>query len=902
MSAKEQAKEKISALIEKYEIIAKAGKLKDFNEANTRKDFIIPLFEALGWDVRNSYEVAEEENVSNGIVDYAFKLNGTTKFYLEAKQISVDLEEERWARQTIDYAWYKSVAWAVLSDFEGIKIFNAEWREDNVDKNLFIDLKHADYLGRFEDLWLLSKESLENGLLEKKAEQYGKRAKRRPVNEVIFDDLIVWRKSLLDDLNKLNQTIPLSSEEKEEVVQKILDRLIFIRSCEDRKIENERLRAALRDWEEKDKKGELYDKVVALFEYYHFYDTTLFSPGHPCEKVNIFNGTIASIINGLYRNAREKIDYDFKTLPADVLGGIYEQYLGHILKRGKLVEGKPHRKEQGIYYTPKYIVDYIVGNTLGKLLEEIPREKAGLIKILDPACGSGSFLIKALDVMDKYYEKDPENKKFPYSRRVKALHNNIYGVDLDEKAVEIAQLNLMLRALAERRALPNISSNIKCGNSLISGTPEELKKYFGANWRDKKPFNWEEQFPDVFKQGGFDVIIGNPPYIQLSMDPKLEEGYKNYLLTAFHSSMGRLNTFGFFIKLGIMRLKEGGRLSFIVPNTILTQDYYEELRKMILDSCSIENILSFDNLPFKDAVVENVVLILRKTAADNERDNNNVINNCFNESGEIIIKTEIKQSFFRSNHKFAFILNAEKDVLSLRNKILNDSRPLGDFLEINQAIALKHERAKYLSGDKDGPDYKPILDGRYINRYTINWNHAYLKYDINAIHSCKREDIFLSKEKLFFRRVGDRLIAAFDDNQFYALNTLIVMNLKKGANNDLKYYLALFNSKLINYYYSTFLKSTKKVFSEIQTRQVAQLPIKPINPSIVGQKESHNKLVLLSKQMINLNKQLKATPENSNNWLQLKEEIAKTDKQIDAEVYKLYGLTEEEIKVVEGEK
>ncbi|MBU1867820.1 MAG: hypothetical protein KKD13_05035, partial [Candidatus Margulisbacteria bacterium] len=216
MSAKEQAKEKISALIEKYEIIAKAGKLKDFNEANTRKDFIIPLFEALGWDVRNSYEVAEEENVSNGIVDYAFKLNGTTKFYLEAKQISVDLEEERWARQTIDYAWYKSVAWAVLSDFEGIKIFNAEWREDNVDKNLFIDLKHADYLGRFEDLWLLSKESLENGLLEKKAEQYGKRAKRRPVNEVIFDDLIVWRKSLLDDLNKLNQTIPLSSEEKEE--------------------------------------------------------------------------------------------------------------------------------------------------------------------------------------------------------------------------------------------------------------------------------------------------------------------------------------------------------------------------------------------------------------------------------------------------------------------------------------------------------------------------------------------------------------------------------------------------------------------------------------------------------------------------------------------------------------
>ncbi|MFA6170087.1 MAG: N-6 DNA methylase [Candidatus Margulisiibacteriota bacterium] len=904
MSTKEQAKKKIAALIEKYELIAKAGKLKDFNEANTRKDFIMPLFEALGWDIRNSYEVAEEENVSNGIVDYAFKLNGITKFYLEAKQISVDLEEERWAEQTIDYAWYKSVTWAVLSDFEGVKIFNAEWREPYISKNLFIDLKYTEYLERFDDLWLLSKESLETGLLGKKAEQYGKKAKRRPVNEAIFDDLLTWRKALLEDLNKLNQTITLSGEEKEEVVQKILDRLIFIRSCEDRKIENERLRAALRDWEEKDKKGELYDKVVAIFEYYHFYDTSLFAPGHPCEKVNLFNGTINSIINGLYYNGQEKIHYDFKSIPADVLGGIYEQYLGHILKRGKLVEGKPHRKEQGIYYTPKYIVDYIVENTLGKLLAEMPPEKAGLIKILDPACGSGSFLIKALDVMDKYYEQTTEFKNMPYNRRVKALQNNIYGVDLDEKAVEIAQLNLMLRALAERRTLPNISSNIKCGNSLISGTPEELKKHFGVNWHDKKPFNWEEQFPDVFKQGGFDVIIGNPPYISLFG----AEEDKEYFKSNYKSFEYQVNSFSLFIERAATLLRKGGRLGFITPAVFLSQHYFYHLRKLIFDNFNLLEVLILKHRVFGAAEIGDTCVFIFEKRPNNSSLANNIVKYAIvnSESGFNYVEYgSVPQSDFLKNPRLEISLAGNAALL---DKIQKVSVPL-------KALATCILGIKPYQAGKGKPkqDKKTVEDRPFDN--CVKLDNSYRQYlmgkDINRYVIAPREDRFIKygdwlaeprptapfeRDKIILRQTSDVIRAVIDNDKYYNLNNIYnieIINHKYCY----EYLLGILNSSLLKFVYQSLVPENKRLFAEIKKINLDKLPIRALE-SAEGQKA----LASLVRRLLGLYKERLKTPENSNKCLQLKEEITKTDKQIDAEVYKLYGLTEEEIKTVEGEK
>ncbi|MCX5726968.1 MAG: N-6 DNA methylase [Candidatus Saganbacteria bacterium] len=804
--------------------------------------------------------------------------------------MSVDLYKPEFAQQIINYGYSKTVKWVVLSDFEGTKVFNSLVKTKRLSEKTILDLKYTEYLDKFDELWLLGKESIVNGKLNEYAKHKGHVVHRIPINELLLEKLLKWRDKL--ERRILGDNPRLSKEESQECVQKLLNRFIFIRTCEDRKIDKENLlKNAFKEWENVSGKSlsKMLNDIFRDFD--EGYNSNLFAE-HEIEKLKIDDDILAEVINGLYEDEKEDVSFDFSVIDADMLGSIYEQYLGTIQRSGG---SKAKRKSQGIYYTPKYIVDYIVENTLGRVLADLLKEKKykqiGKIKVLDPACGSGSFLLKTLKVFDDAYSKSPEHNQFPFMRKVKALSNNLYGVDLDEEAIELTKLNLLMNIVSARKKLPDLSHNIECGNSLIDD----------PDVAGDKAFNWETRFKDVMDKGGFDVVIGNPPYVQLSMEGNISQPIKDYLIRRYLSSMGRLNTFGFFIKLGIDLLNDGGYLSFIIPNTILTQDYYEELRKLILDSCAIESIVSFDELPFKEAVVENVILVLHKESAKSKRAANKVQIFGVNEQGQIVKKKSIAQGSFETAHKLSFNLNLVAGSMSLKNKIEAGTKPLGDFLEINQAIALKHDRAKYLSDKQLNKTYKPVLDGRNINRYSLVWHNEFLKYDIDAIHSCKREDIFLSKNKLFFRRVGDRLIATYDDGQFYALNTLVVMNLKGKQSYNLKYYLALFNSRLINYYYESFLKSTKKVFSEIQARQVAQLPIKTISFDNSNEKNVHNNIVKLVDKMLDLNKQYaKVKDKQTSETERLKRRIEETDREIDQMVYKLYGLTKEEIKIIEG--
>ena len=209
------------------------------------------------------------------------------------------------------------------------------------------------------------------------------------------------------------------------------------------------------------------------------------------------------------------------------------------------------RKEEGIYYTPSYIVGYIVKNALGPVLDKCKTiEDIKKIKVLDPACGSGSFLIKAFEVIFEKY------KEFGFKGqedilKIQILKENIYGVDLDQQAVEITRLNLLINALTKREKLP-LLDNIKNGNSLVSGTDEELEKYFGKDFKDRKPFNWQEQFPEVFKQGGFDVIIGNPPYVMVENLPADE---RSYLMEKYETAIKRFDIYITFIEKGMNLLR-----------------------------------------------------------------------------------------------------------------------------------------------------------------------------------------------------------------------------------------------------------------------------------------------------------------------------------------------------------
>jgi len=891
---KQEAKQQIAKLVEKYQRVMAEGKIKSYNEAQTRNEFIEPLFEYLGWDMRNlitDNEVTTEENVSGGRVDLAFRFNNIPAVFLEAKAMKVDLDEWKWAEQAINYSWNKSVTWAVLTDFESIKIFNAEIPPKSISQNLFIEIKCRDYIDRFDQLWLLSKESFEQKLLDKEAQKWGKLTQRKQVGEKLFEDLMSWRILLTKDFKKQNN---LTDEELDEGVQRILDRLIFIRTAEDRKIEPNVLLGISRGG-----KANSYKLLTKVFrDFDDGFNSKLFAP-HYCEEWKASDKTIAEVINGLYET-QDGYRYDFSVISADVLGGMYEQYLGYVQGRKSEEKQKSTRKSQGIYYTPKYIVEFIVKETLGEVLKKTKPKDLAKIKVLDPACGSGSFLTAAYDkILETLTKQNPQTSLFA---KFDILKENIFGVDLDVQAIEIAQLNLLLKVLSQKTKLPTLQHNISSGNSLVSGNAEKLEKYFGSDFRNQRAFNFEDEFKDVFEQGGFDVIIGNPPYVQLSMEEKLPNGLKEFLLATYESSMGRLNTFGFFIRRGIELLKDNGYLGYIIPNTILTQDYYWELRKYILDNCAIESIVSFDNLPFKDAVVENVVLILKKTKSERIRNNHKVTIYKMNEDFSFGREKSITQKSFIQSHKYGFNVHLSEGRLELKKKLEENTKPLFAFVEINQAIALKHERAKYLSTIKENINYKPVIDGRNIERYFVKWDNTYLRYDINAIHSCKREDIFLTKEKLFFRRVGDRLIGAYDDKQLYALNTLIVMNLKKDVATNIKFLLALFNSKLLNWYYQAFLKSTKKVFSEIQARQVAQIPIKNINFNNAEDKRKHDKIVSLANELIALSTEIQKLSPNTDKHDSLKREVEKLDSEIDEAIYKLYDLTDEEITTIEKTK
>ena len=905
---KEKARREIGKLVAKYRRLD--GKaIRRYGEANTRRNFIEPLFRALGWDISNREEVTEEESISRKRVDYAFRLRGIPKFFLEAKSLKTDLNRPEYARQAINYAYHKGTTWAVLTDFEGLKVFNAEWKEPIVSRSLFFELSYDQYLSRFDWLWLLSRQAFEQNLLDQKALELFKKTKKSPVGQQLFSDLVSWRRLLDKYLEAYNKRYP--SQLIDESVQRILDRLIFIRTCEDRETEPPILRPLLREWQNGAHKNLVQELKHIWRDFDQGYDSRLFML-HLADELECDPTPFAEVIEGLYATKDRSIEYDFNAIDADVLGGIYEQYLEHLIKRaGKEIEVIPERgkrKARGIYYTPKFVVRYIVENTLRPTLEDKPLSEAREIKILDPACGSGSFLVEALDYLERHWrqqkwlpqsslEGDVKQKDFfDYLARVQFLTQNLYGVDLDAQAVEIAQLNLLLKALNQRQRLPDLVNNIRQGNSLVSGTEEELRSYFGDNWQEKKPFNWQQEFKDIMADGGFDVVVGNPPYVQVSMDTKLEPNLKEYLITAFGSSMGRLNTFGFFIHRGISLLKQGGFLGFIIPNTFLTQEYYRELREFVLDTCQIVTIATLKEMPFEAAVVENVVIILRRESLAKARDQNKVLVTALGKDEE----HDIPQIVFKETFNCSFVLHLSDKLRRFRDKTDTQSTKLGTLVNVNQAIALKHDRSSCLSKEPLDNRYKKVLDGRDIARYAIYFPGNYLLYDIAKIHSCKREDIFLAKDKIFFRRVGDRIVAALDTEQCYALNTLVVVTPKtEGVN--LKFILGLMNSALLNSYYKLFLKSTKRVFSEIQARQVEQLPIHHIDFDSPAEKKMHDDLVALVSRMLELNKRLapiRNTPCNERD--ELLREINRTDNEIDNLVYDLYGLTEKEREIVEG--
>ncbi|KKS42805.1 MAG: hypothetical protein UV05_C0036G0009 [candidate division CPR1 bacterium GW2011_GWA2_42_17] len=921
MTKKEEAKQQIQKLVEKYQRVIETGKTKSYNEAQSRNEFIEPLFEFLGWDMRNlttDNEVTTEENVSGGRVDLAFRFGNIPVFFLEAKAMKVDLDEWKWAEQAINYSWNKSVTWAVLTDFESIKIFNAEIPPKSISQNLFIELKAQDFINRFDQLWLLSKESFEQKLLDKEAQKWGKLTQRKQVGVKLFEDLMSWRIMLAKDFKKQNN---LTDDELDEGAQRILDRLIFIRTAEDRKIEPNVLLGISRGG-----KAGAYKQLVKVFrDFDDGFNSKLFAP-HYCEEWKAEDKTISEIINGLYET-RDGYRYDFSIISADVLGGMYEQYLGYVQGRKTEEKQRSKRKSQGIYYTPKYIVEFIIKETLGEVLKKAKPKDVPKIKVLDPACGSGSFLIAAYDkILENLAKQSPQISFFTKSD---ILRNNVYGVDLDAQAVEIAQLNLLLKVLSQKTKLPTLQHNLRVGNSLIS---EEDQKY--------NPFNFEIEFKEVFSQGGFDVIVGNPPYIKEYTNRSAFDGLHDN-----HYYQGKMDIWTLFACRAIDLLKDGGYFSFIAPNNWLTNAGASIFRDKILSEGQITKFVDFGDFKvFKDAGIQTMIFVFKKgkpkrsyqtTYAKITDKNvgaeavqtllanlvapvegavsfevnidpkslagkNIVFANQTND--EVLNKIEQKRNFELTEKEVAQGIVAAPDKYFIVSDPSQFTETERQFIKPFHTSTAKYTFVKtdshifYLCdrnfGDKNVNDYPNIKN--HFEPFKTILKEAKKKYGTPDkpyfyLHREREEKFFQNGPKV----VGQTRTAfpsfLYTEESYYGSRA---MNFIKTDRINLKYLTGLLNSRLVYFW----LKNKGKQLGDLL--QIDKGPLLNI-PILKPDEAEQEKVAVLVDKTTKLYDDYRKTSTNTDKWHSLKTEIEKVEQQINEVIYKLYGLTAEEIRTIE---
>jgi type I restriction-modification system DNA methylase subunit len=934
MYTKEEALTKVSELVERFADQLPAYKKADYNETLTRKDFIDPFFEALGWDINNrsgaweAYrEVIHEDKVKIGATtkapDYSFRLVGGQRlFFVEAKKPSIIIKDDvAPAYQVRLYGWNAKLALSVVTDFEEFAIYDCSKKPLKTDKASKARLNYftyKDYIKEFDFFWnTFSKQQVIKGGLVK-FQQSDKKG-TATVDKAFLENLDEWRKVLAANIFKNNPGI--TEDELNYSVQQIIDRLIFLRIAEDRALEPYgQLKSCLQN---DNHYHELYrqfrvadDKYNSgLFHFKKEKDNNE-TPDNISGKLSIDNKVIKSIISSLYP---PQSDFLFNFLPVEILGSAYEQFLGkQIVIKGSraVIEDKPEvRKAGGVYYTPQYIVDYIVQQTTGKLCEGKTPKEISKLKIVDPACGSGSFLLGAyqylLNVHKEYYiqnavalkQKDavltPEGN-LTTAEKKRILLNNIYGVDIDRNAVEVTKLSLLLKCMEgettasistqmtffNERVLPSLEKNIKCGNSLVDLDYYDTEFDFGED-KKIKPFNWQQQFSEVFKQGGFDAVIGNPPYVNLVALP---EEPRDYLQKKYKTCRNKSDLYSFFLERTTNLIKaKYSKFGFIVPHTWLATESFELLRKKLLDEALIESLAEMGHKVFEGVVVSTVIII-------GSHDNNNikVLNRDFS------LRFEISRlKWISDNYHIDLNWNEERE--GINKKLFIKTVPLEKVLKFSRGIKTSDDK-RFLHLIRKNNDYKPVYRGRNIKAFSLNWEGEYIWYRPDLMkekvgclpHS---KEFFEVPEKLVTQRVNSsmQLLVAYDNEQNYFLDTTNVSRYDSWNKKYSMYFIAgVLNSKLINYWYCN-----KYRMPTIGLYELHSIPIKDLDFNNKKEIQIHEILSELVSQIIRFNRQKQTTtlPEKID---QLNQRISYIDEKINKLVYELYGLSEEEIGIVEG--
>lgn len=1014
----------MAELVDRYRRNEAAYRSGQYNETLVRRDFIDPMFACLGWDMNNSKgyaqayrEVIHEDAIdvdgSRRAPDYCFRVGGVRKFFLEAKKPAVNVRDDVGpAYQLRRYAWSAKLPLGILTDFEEFAVYDCRTRPLPADKpsaHRVMYLTYADYEKHWDEIAArFSREAILKGAFDKFAESTQGKRGTAAVDAAFLAEIEAWRDTLARNIALRNPGI--GQRALNDAVQRTIDRIIFLRLCEDRGIEDYgRLQKIAAQ------KG-VYDELKTLFQQADDrYNSGLFhfqaekgraDHDRVSLKLAIDDKVLKPILGGLYY---PDSPYEFSVLPADILGQVYEQFLGKVIRltsgHQAKVEEKPEvRKAGGVYYTPTYIVDYIVKNTVGKLLEgkkpaDIDGSKRGAapLRVLDPACGSGSFLIVAYQYLLDWHlaahtAKNPEKLckgKNPRLRqrgkndfvltvpeRKRILLDHIYGVDIDPQAVEVTKLSLLLkvlegetaetlgltRELIHERALPDLGNNIKCGNSLIGpdfyhGHQDDAfdtEEMFRIN-----AFDWKQEFPFIVKDGGFDAVIGNPPYVR-------QEGlkqYKDYLRRHYKAFISSADLYVYFMERAASLLKRGGRFSFVVSSSFLRTTFGEPLRVHLKNSIAVRRIVDFGGLPVFAAAKDTYVCI---PIFAGEPQGNKV---------EVVRVTSLEPSTIQQQlDAVSYLIPASR--LTGDSWSLCDDRQTHTFTHIQDgAITLgKYIKGKMFYGLKTGFNdafvidettmrdiltdspmsqslMRPFIGGEDVRRYMLRsrsifliaipsgwtrkemtrrgcsipqlteksaWEWFSKAYPAIAGHlsgfeqACRNRqdkgefwwelracDYYdqMADHKIVFPDICKAPRFFLDRSGGYIANTAYFL-----ATKDL-YLLGILNSRLFWFAIGNisipFGMRAGKYRYRLIYQYMEKVPIRPLDLTDKTDKTNHDKMVSLVTRMLSLHERLpQAATEHEGKLLQ--RQITATDQEIDQLVYALYGLTEDEISIVEG--
>jgi len=934
MPTKEEALLKIQSLVQRFDEQKEFYQNTDYNETQTRRDFIDPFWKALGWDVDNESGVAEsyrevrhEDRVIIGGVakapDYSFRLSGGKRlFFLEAKKPSVDIDNKTEpAYQIRRYGRSAKMAISVLTNFEKFAVYDCSFPPKHTDKastGRITNLTYTDYVSEFDFLWnTFSKESVLKGGFDRFIKSDTNKKGTTTVDDDFLLSLDTWRMKLAQNIVLRNE---INEDQLNFVVQNTIDRIVFLRFAEDRGIERYgNLQKAI-------KTGDYYQNLLRLFRIAEQkYDSGLFDFGKDkiSAKISIDDKVIKSIISEFYFPV---CPYEFSILPVEILGTAYERFLGKRIVlsqsgRRARVEEKPEvRKSGGVYYTPQYIVDYIVHNTVGQLLEGKTPKEVSKIRIVDPACGSGSFLIGAYqyllnwhkDYCTRYFGRSKGHKGHPLTpngelttaEKKRILLNNIYGVDLDSNAVEVTKLSLLLkfmenetnesiesqRKLFHDRVLPDLDENIKSGNSLIDIDYYENELDFGEE-RKIKPFSWQKNFPDVFKQGGFDCVIGNPPWVSLNGKfghDILSSEAQQYLISKYHGNTSMPNLYEYFVHRGLELINDNGLFSLIVPDRLGFNNQFVTLRKKLLQHFKVEELIY--KVPFPGIVAD--TLIFRCTKKTKKSKNHKIAVGEF----ETYVQFKTAKEYLQDN-ECRFFYESSDNASKVLNRIFGNKKckPLGHVAETTSGFGGKSSEITETRKTKKQIE---VIKGRSIQRFSSVTPYYFdFKKEHITGRTTDRKKLGV-KEKVLLRKTGLPIIATYDESGIYPEQSLYFI-FNNQTNSSLKYFTALINSKLFQFVYINRLVTNKDSISQLKKVDLDKFPV--FICSDKSEKQKHDEIVKHVDKLLQLYQDMPLATLPSHKE-RIQSNIDYCEDRINSLVYELYELTDTEIAIIEGEK